>query len=35
MDEIVEERLDERLWVESLEDSLDEEDLGEDDGFEL
>ena len=35
MDEIVEERLDDRLWLQSLEESFDEDDLGEDDGFEL
>jgi hypothetical protein len=35
VDEIIEERLDERLWIESLEDSLDDDELGEDDGFEL
>ena len=35
MDEIVEERLDDRLWLQSLEESLDDDDQGEDDGFEL
>jgi hypothetical protein len=35
MDEIIEERLDDRLWFESLEESLDDDELGEDDGFEL
>ncbi|MDF1821869.1 MAG: hypothetical protein P1U64_09860, partial [Alcanivoracaceae bacterium] len=33
--EIIEERLDDRLWFESLEESLDDDELGEDDGFEL
>lgn len=35
MDEIVEERLDDRLWLMSLEESLDDDDMIEDDGFEL
>lgn len=35
MDEIVEERIDERLWLESLEEQLDDELTGEDDSFEL
>ena len=35
MDEIIEERLDDRLWLLSLEESLDDDDRIEDDGFEL
>lgn len=35
MDEIIEERLDDRLWLLSLEESLDDDDMTEDDGFEL
>ena len=35
MDEIIEERLDDRLWLLSLEESLDDDDMVEDDGFEL
>lgn len=35
MDEIIEERLDHRLWMLSMEESLDEEELDEDDGFEM
>jgi hypothetical protein len=35
MDEIIEERLDDRLWLMSLEESLDDDDMIEDDGFEL
>jgi hypothetical protein len=35
MDEIIEERLDDRLWLLSLEESLDDDDMIEDDGFEL
>lgn len=35
MDEIIEERLDDRLWLLSLEESLDDDDLIEDDGYEL
>lgn len=35
MDEIIEERLDQRLWMLTMEESLDDEELGEDDGFEM
>lgn len=35
MDEIIEERLDQRLWMLSMEESLDDEELDEDDGFEM
>jgi hypothetical protein len=35
MDEIVEERLDQRLWMLTMEESLDDEELDEDDGFEM
>lgn len=35
MDEVIEERLEDRLWLLSLEESFDDEDQGEDDGFEL
>lgn len=35
MDEIIEERLDDRLWLLSMEEVLDEEDPDEDDSVEL
>jgi|TARA_R110002073_G_scaffold2938_3_gene19196 hypothetical protein len=35
MDEIIEERLDQRLWMLSMEESLDDEELDDDDGFEM
>lgn len=35
MDEVLEERLDDRLWLQSLEESLDDDNADEDDGFEL
>lgn len=35
MDEVLEERLDDRLWLQSLEEGLDDDNADEDDGFEL
>ncbi len=35
MDELIDERLEERLWLEALDDAEEEYFLGEDDGFEL
>jgi len=35
MDEVLEERLDDRLWLQSLEESFDDDNADEDDGFEL
>jgi hypothetical protein len=35
MDEVLEERLDDRLWLQSLEERFDDDDADEDDGFEL
>jgi len=35
MDEVLDERLDDRLWLQSLEESFDDDENEEDDGFEL
>lgn len=35
MDEIIEERLDQKLWMLTVEETLDDEELDDDDGFEM